>query len=157
MKNNMTTYLDIFGVGDIGSARSTFDWKTGNAWFCATDVAQILGFENISEAIEKNTLAIDRKMLKYNDCGQVAQTNFWGKDDHRFKLFINESGLFSMIFGSKLEKAQEFRHWVTSEVLPDLLKSGLFIMMAKKPDETSLRELKDAKWFKGGDKIDFLK
>lgn len=44
----------------------------------------------------------------------------------RYPVFINESGLYSLIFGSKLESAKRFKHWVTSEVLPSIRKTGRY-------------------------------
>lgn len=137
----MADYLKIFEIGNIGSARATFDEETGELWFCAMDVAEILGFENPAEAIKKNTLAVDRKILWHKESDQVARRNHWKKKVHRIKLFINESGLISMILGSKLEDAQTFRRWVTSKVLPSLLKSGLFILQTEALDDFWLQQL----------------
>ncbi len=55
----------------------------------------------------------------------------------QYPTFINESGVYSLILGSKLESAKKFKRWVTSEVLPSLRKTGTYTVVAAQPSATS--------------------
>lgn len=84
-------------------------------------MAAILGYANPNEAIQDHIDKEDKlnsKTLSSFDL-DLGQRGGW---------FINESGLYSLILSSKLESAKKFKHWVTSEVLPSLRKSGGYIM-----------------------------
>ena len=85
----------------------------GEAMFCGVDVAKILGYSDGFNAIKKHVDQEDRIVLAKNKNCQNDSFNF----PKRGNVFINESGLFSLILGSKLESAKEFKHWITSEVL----------------------------------------
>lgn len=80
------------------------------------DVAMALGYGDTTQAI--------RKHVDPEDKGGVEMTTPGGKQK---VIIINESGLYSLIFGSKLEKAKRFKHWVTSEVLPCIRKHGRYL------------------------------
>ena len=85
-------------------------------WFCAKDVCDILGFGNPHQAIQTHVEKDDLQKLEVIDSkGRYQETNF-----------INESGLYSLIFGSTLPIAKDFKRWVTSEVLPSLRKNGFY-------------------------------
>lgn len=91
--------------------------EEGEILFCAKDVCDVLGYNNSRDAIAKH---VDKNYDVANcyvidSLGRKQQTTF-----------VNESGLYSLIFGSKLEKAKEFKHWVTSEVLPSIRKTGKY-------------------------------
>ena len=92
-------------------------------------MAKILGYseKNLSHAIERHTSKEDRKALKYKASSVSDEAKMWGKNDFMDKIFVNESGLYCLIFGSKLPKAKEFKHWVTSEVLPSIRRHGGYI------------------------------
>lgn len=94
-------------------------------WFLSNDIARILGYEdaNSSHAIIKHTSPKDRKSLKYADGGK----NFLSDANKRDRIFVNESGLYCLIFGSKKPEAEEFKYWVTHEVLPSIRKHGGYI------------------------------
>ena len=85
----------------------------GEAMFCGVDVAKILGYSNTTKAILMHVDEGDRMLLAKNEDSQNGMVNF----SNFGNVFINESGLFSLILGSKLESAKEFKHWITSEVL----------------------------------------
>ena len=91
--------------------------EEGEVLFCAKDVCDVLGYTNSSKAIndhtDKNYDLTNRYLI--DSLGRKQQA-----------VFINESGLYALIFGSKLEKAKEFKHWVTSEVLPSIRKTGKY-------------------------------
>ena len=87
--------------------------KNGEPWFVGKDVAEILGYSDTAQAVLKH---IDNE-----DKGVVEMTTPGGKQP---VTIINESGLYSLILSSKLPTAKEFKHWVTSEVLPSIRKTG---------------------------------
>jgi prophage antirepressor-like protein len=87
--------------------------KNGEPWFVGKDVADILGYSDTAQAV--------RKHIDNEDKGVVEMTTPGGKQP---VTIINESGLYSLILSSKLPTAKEFKHWVTSEVLPSIHKTG---------------------------------
>jgi prophage antirepressor-like protein len=87
--------------------------KNGEPWFVGKDVAEILGYSDTAQAV--------RKHIDNEDKGVVEMTTPGGKQP---VTIINESGLYSLILSSKLPTAKEFKHWVTSEVLPSIRKTG---------------------------------
>lgn len=87
--------------------------KNGDPWFVGKDVAEILGYSDTAQAV--------RKHIDNEDKGVVEMTTPGGKQP---VTIINESGLYSLILSSKLPTAKEFKHWVTSEVLPSIRKTG---------------------------------
>ena len=100
---------------ELGSIRTLTD-KDGEPWFAGKDVASALGYSNSSDAILKHVAAEDRLESRIAISGQ-----------RRKVVFINESGLYSLILSSKLESAKRFKRWVTSEVLPQIRKTGGYI------------------------------
>lgn len=87
--------------------------KNGEPWFVGKDVAEILGYSDTAQAV--------RKHIDNEDKGVVEMTTPGGKQP---VTIINESGLYSLILSSKLPTAKKFKHWVTSEVLPSIRKTG---------------------------------
>ena len=85
-------------------------------YFVGKDVAQILGYQNLSKAIKDHV--DDEDKLNNVSLSSLGQRGGW---------LINESGVYSLVFGSKLEKAKEFKHWVTAEVLPAIRKHGAYL------------------------------
>lgn len=80
------------------------------------DVATALGYERATKAIQDHISNDDKDAVPIQDSiGRMQKTPV-----------INESGLYALIFGSKLESAQRFKHWVTSEVLPAIRKTGSY-------------------------------
>lgn len=99
----------------------------GEPWFVGKDVAEALGYFNTSKAIRNHVSEDDLKTLKYKAYNVSGEASLWKGNDYSDKSIINESGLYSLILGSKLEKAKEFKHWVTAEVLPTIRKTGGYI------------------------------
>lgn len=83
-------------------------------WFVGKDVASALGYKNTKDAVAKHVDECDKIMGSQNATPYIND-NFGRK---QYPTWINESGLDALIFGSKLESAKRFKHWVTSEVLP---------------------------------------
>ena len=122
-------FFNIFSNEELGSVRTIFEAETGEAWFYANDVVKILGRseKNLSHAIERHTSKEGRKALKYADSSVSDESKVWVGNDRKDKIFVSESGLYCLIFGSKLSKAKDFKHWVTSEVLPSIRRHGGYI------------------------------
>lgn len=117
--NDMT----IFNNPEFGDVRTIM--IDGEPWFCGKDVAGNLGYTNEKNAVKrhcddgevlKQTLGV-QTAIKKDGTPAIMQVDM---------LFVNESGLYSLIFGSKLESAKKFKKWVTSEVLPQLRKNGSY-------------------------------
>lgn len=85
-------------------------------WFVGKDVAEVLGYAKPLNAIAQH---VDK-----DDSLKQGLTDSLGRQQKT--IFVNESGLYALIFGSKLESAQKFKRWVTSEVLPALRKTGQY-------------------------------
>lgn len=106
--------LKIFSNKDFGQVRTVV--IDNEPWFVGNDVAKALGYAKAREAIKSNVDEMDTSLMGVTDAlGRKQQTTI-----------INESGLYSLIFGSKLESAKIFKRWVTSEVLPALRKTGTY-------------------------------
>lgn len=105
--------LQVFNSEDFGQVRTII--INDVPFFVGKDVADILGYGNSRQALKTN-VADDDKDVHVVDTPSGAQR----------MTIINESGLYSLIFGSKLEKAKQFKRWVTSEVLPSLRKNGTY-------------------------------
>ena len=115
--------ITIFNNPEFGDVRTIM--IDGEPWFCGKDVAGNLGYVNEKNAVKrhcddgevlKQTLGVQTGMKKDGTPAMMDVEMF----------FVNESGLYSLIFGSKLESAKKFKKWVTSEVLPQLRKTGSY-------------------------------
>ena len=89
----------------------------GEPWFVGKDVAAALGYTKERNALDKH---VDK-----DDALKRGVTDSMGRTQQM--TIINESGLYSLILSSKLPSAKEFKHWVTSEVLPSIRKNGAYI------------------------------
>lgn len=110
--NNMSE-LKIFENMEFGLVRTVM--INGEPWFVGKDIADALGFTNSREAIKTHVYSEDK--------GVDVMDTLGGKQN---LTIINESGLYALIFGSKLKSAHKFKHWVTSEVLPSIRKTGSY-------------------------------
>lgn len=110
--------LQIFQNEEFGTIRTvTID---NEPWFVGKDVAGILGYANQNEAIQDHVDEDDKlnsKTLSSQGL-ELGQRGGW---------LINESGLYSLVLGSKLESSRRFKRWVTSEVLPAIRKTGGYV------------------------------
>ena len=93
-------------------------------WFRGKDIAKALGYEKTRNAILKHVNDDDKSILEDLRRGPQIRAPF--KNEQGGSIFVNESGLYSLIFGSKLESAKVFKRWVTSEVLPSIRKTGRY-------------------------------
>lgn len=111
--------IQIFNNPDFGEVRTLT--INGEPWFVGKDVSTVLGYAKPTDAIRKRVDDEDRGISKMETPSGIQEM-----------VIINESGLYSLIFGSKLESAKKFKHWVTSEVLPQIRKSGGYSMPQQK-------------------------
>ena len=111
------TDIQTFNSPEFGSIRSVE--QNGEPWFVGKDVAEALGYGNPQRAIRDHVDALDKGVTELVTPGGKQQMPI-----------INESGLYSLIFSSKLEGAQRFKRWVTSEVLPSIRKNGHYMTPA---------------------------
>ena len=105
--------LQIFSNGEFGDIRTTV--IDGDPWFVGKDVASALGYTNNRKALADHVDADDKGVTKCDTLGGTQEL-----------AIINESGLYALAFGSKLESAKRFKRWVTSEVLPAIRKNGTY-------------------------------
>lgn len=91
-------------------------------WFVGHEIAGILGYARPADAIYDHVFP-DDKMVINNQFFNIGETPIL-KIPNKGLTIINESGLYSLIFSSKLPAAIEFKHWVTSQVLPTMRKVG---------------------------------
>lgn len=110
--------LKIFKNKQFGEVR-VLD-KDGEPWFAGKDVAEILGYSNTKDAIAAHVDTEDKTIIQKSDFPTLDIPN-------RGMTVINESGLYSLMLSSKLPQAKQFKHWVTSEVLPSIRKHGGYI------------------------------
>ena len=88
----------------------------GEPWFVGKDVTEILGYSKSRNALARHVVAEDKEVAPIQgDLGGAQEMTI-----------INESGLYSLILSSKLPSAKEFKHWITSEVLPQIRKTGKY-------------------------------
>ena len=98
----------------------------GEPWFLGKEISPILGYLNTSESILEHVDEEDRKCLTYKAYSKTVKA-LWQGNDFSNKIIINESGVYSLILRSKMSKAKEFKHWITSEVLPSIRKTGSYL------------------------------
>lgn len=122
--------LQVFKNQEFGSVRTLV--IDNEPWFVGKDIAEALGYgaENkkskaLTNAIKDHVGEEDKRLMSYEEFkgyrnGDLKNISHYGV------TIINESGLYALIFGSKLESAQKFKRWVTSEVLPALRKTGQY-------------------------------
>lgn len=95
-------------------------------WFLGKNIAEILGYKNPSREVNKYVEIEDKKTLMYKASTKMVKA-LWSGEDYSDKTLINESGLYSLIMSSRLDKAKRFKRWVTSEVLPSIRKTGTYM------------------------------
>ncbi len=106
--------LQLFENPEFGQVRVIE--QDGEPWFVGKDVAAVLGYTNTSKAIRDHVDDEDKLTERIVLSGQTREV-----------ICINEAGLYSVILSSKLPTAKQFKHWVTSEILPSIRKHGGYI------------------------------
>lgn len=107
------TNIQIFINEQFGQVRVIT--KDGEPWFVGKDIATILGYKDTSDSLKRHVDTDDKLTRCFTDTGQSREM-----------IVINESGLYSLILGSKLPSAKKFKKWVTSDVLPSIRKHGMY-------------------------------
>lgn len=105
--------LQVFTKDEFGTIRTV--QMNNETYFVGKDVAESLGYADTFGALKKHVLEEDKLVCQIDSAGQKRDVTV-----------INESGLYALIFGSKLESAKRFKHWVTSEILPSIRKHGMY-------------------------------
>lgn len=116
--------IQVFNNSEFGDIRTVE--IDGEPWFVGKDVATALGFTNSRDAIVTHVFDEDRGVENIDTLG--------GKQK---MTIVNESGLYALVFGSRLESAKRFKHWVTSEVLPSIRKTGSYVQQETKVPDVS--------------------
>lgn len=111
--------LKIFNNEEFGEIRTIVD-ENSEPWFVGKDVAEILEYKDTDGALRKHVDSEDKLTRQISGSGQK-----------RKMYVINESGLYSLIFSSKMEKAREFKRWVTAEVLPAIRRDGGYMVASQ--------------------------
>lgn len=106
--------IQVFQNAEFGEIRTVI--INNEPWFVGKDVAEALGFTNSRDAIATHVFDDDKGVEKIDTRG--------GKQN---MTVISESGLYALVFGSRLESAKRFKHWVTAEVLPAIRRHGAYM------------------------------
>lgn len=114
MQLSLSENIKIFNNAEFGEIRVML--IDDDPWFVGKDIAAALGYKDTVNALKSHVDEQDK-------AGWRIATQFGEKET----TIINESGLYSLIFSSKLESAQRFKHWVTHEVLPSIRKHGMYM------------------------------
>lgn len=135
--------IQVFSNPEFGSIRTV--WIDGVPWFIGRDVAAALGYggnnptsKALTDAIRRHVDPDDKQHISYQEFQGRRNTNpnsTGGSEtmtldgiNHFGAYVINESGIYGLIFGSHLPAARDFKHWITSEVLPALRERGRYTM-----------------------------
>ena len=116
----------VFENPEFGTVRTVTDEK-GEPWFCAKDLCDVLGYKNSSCAVNQHVRSSD---VAKRYVARLAKNRFGvceGKMQVVQMIFVNESGFYALVLGSKLATAVKFKDWVTSVVLPQIRKTGGYI------------------------------
>ncbi len=122
---DQNSWIITFHNNEFGNVRIITD-NNGEPLFVGKDVATALGYTNPQKAIRDHVDEEDRPQVQYTEIQGVNET-FTPSAAKTNIVVINESGLYSLIFASKLPSAKEFKRWVTSEVLPQIRRTGGYI------------------------------
>lgn len=107
--------LQIFNNEEFGEVRTLE--IDGEPWFVGKDVALALGYKDTADGLKNHVDDEDKRLVKVGEIPTLETSNYGA-------YIINESGLYSLILGSRLPNAKKFKRWVTSEVLPAIRKTG---------------------------------
>lgn len=97
-------------------------------WFLAKDICKTLGYNNVKQSVEDHCFTKD-----------VSKRYTLTKGGKQQMIWINEAGLYALIFGSKLPSAEKFKDWVTHEVLPSIRKTGQYSVKEQKQLTTTVK------------------
>ena len=116
----------VFENPEFGMVRTATDEK-GEPWFCAKDLCDVLGYKRADLAVKQHVRSSDAAKR----CVARIAKNRYGECNGKMQvvpmIFVNESGFYALVLGSKLATAVKFKDWVTSVVLPQIRKTGGYI------------------------------
>ena len=133
----------VFENPEFGTVRTTID-KKGEPWFCAKDLCDVLGYRRADNAVRQHVNPSDA--LK--QCVARIAKNRYGECNGKMQvvpmIFVNESGFYALVLGSKLATAVKFKDWVTSVVLPQIRKTGGYIPVKEgESEEETIRNAEE--------------
>lgn len=133
----------VFENPEFGTVRTATDEK-GEPWFCAKDLCDVLGYKNSSCAVNQHVRSSD---VAKRYVARLAKNRFGvceGKMQVVQMIFVNESGFYALVLGSKLASAMKFKDWVTSVVLPQIRKTGGYIPVKEgESEEETIRNAEE--------------
>ena len=125
----MSKEIQIFKNEEFGQVRGIL--INDEPYFIGKEVAEVLGYANSKDAIQKHVDEEDKQIIQRSQFATLEIPN-------RGLTIINESGLYSLILSSKLPNAKKFKRWVTSEVLPQIRKTGGYIPINEEDSEKDI-------------------
>ena len=133
----------VFENPEFGMVRTATD-ENGEPWFCAKDLCDVLGYKNSSCAVNQHVRSSD---VAKRYVARIAKNRYGecnGKMQVVQMIFVNESGFYALVLGSKLATAVKFKDWVTSVVLPQIRKTGGYIPMKEgESEEETIRNAEE--------------
>ena len=133
----------VFENPEFGMVRTATDEK-GEPWFCAKDLCDVLGYKKADLAVKQHVRSSDAAKR----CVARIAKNRYGECNGKMQvvqmIFVNESGFYALVLGSKLATAVKFKDWVTSVVLPQIRKTGGYIPVHKgESEEETIRNAEE--------------
>ena len=126
----------VFENSEFGKVRTLTD-ENGEPLFCAKDLCNVLGYKRANDAVDQLVKPLDTAKrrtwvatgLKKDGTSAMRRT---------LMLYVNESGFYALVLGSKLSTAVKFKNWVTADVLPQIRKTGGYIPVQQGESDTSI-------------------
>ncbi len=133
----------VFENPEFGTVRTTTDEKS-DPWFCAKDLCDVLGYKRADLAVKQHVRSSDAAKR----CVARIAKNRYGECNGKMQvvqmIFVNESGFYALVLGSKLASAMKFKDWVTSVVLPQIRKTGGYIPVKEgESEEETIRNAEE--------------
>ena len=141
-KKKQAAQVAVFENPEFGTVRTTIDEK-GEPWFCAKDLCDVLGYKRADNAVRQHVNPLDalKQCIKVEDHIKRDGTI---RERLIQMIFVNESGFYALVLGSKLASAVKFKDWVTSVVLPQIRKTGGYIPVKEgESEEETIRNAEE--------------
>ena len=142
-KKKQAAQVAVFENPEFGMVRTATDEK-GEPWFCAKDLCDVLGYKRADLAVKQHVRSSDAAKR----CVARIAKNRYGECNGKMQvvqmIFVNESGFYALVLGSKLASAVNFKDWVTSVVLPQIRKTGGYIPVKEgESEEETIRNAEE--------------
>ena len=142
-KKKQAAQVAVFENPEFGMVRTATDEK-GEPWFCAKNLCDVLGYKRADLAVKQHVRSSD---VAKRYVARLAKNRFGvceGKMQVVQMIFVNESGFYALVLGSKLATAVKFKDWVTSVVLPQIRKTGGYIPVKEgESEEETIRNAEE--------------